>query len=182
MKKTALIATIALTTMICRAQRPMLPIAPAPGPGPTPPIFDRPVVVNGDVIVPADQSANMMETNPAEMETNSFAPTNEFNPPNLPAETNASNPELAAAYALTNRLSVMAPAQVQGVLQVQSGLGSLQEVAESIHEQPSLLVAIQQNPQIQRRVDQVCDHVINLTRGQVAPSRDSVDRISMDLL
>jgi hypothetical protein len=124
-----------------------------------------------------------METNPAEMETNAFAPTNEPGVTNAAAvETNAYNPELASAYALTNRLSVMAPAQVQGVLQVQAGLGSLQDAAEGASGQESLLVTIHQNPNIQRRIDQLGDQIINLARGQIRPSRDSVDRISLDLL
>lgn len=176
MKTTVLIVTVLLTTTVCRPQQPMQPIAPPPPTLPVPPI-NRPVVVNGQLVAPAvptNEPANTMETNPVE--------TNEPGATNLATETNAYNPELASAYALTNRLSVMAPAQVQGVLQVQAGLSSLQDVAEHINPQESLLAAIQHNPQIQRRVDQVGDDIINLTRGQVTPSRDSVDRISLDLL
>jgi len=179
MKKTALIVTV-LTTTVCWSQQPMQPIAPPPAVRPVPPI-NRPIVVNGDAVtVPGSEPDNMMETNPAE--TNGFAPTNEPGATNSTAEANAYIPELASAYALTNRLSVMAPAQVLVVRQVQAGLSSLQEVAEKISGQESLLLAMQHNPQIQHRVDEVGDHIMNLTRGDVKPSRDSVDRISLDLL
>lgn len=116
-----------------------------------------------------------MDTNPAE--TNALSATN-----SIAAETNAYNPALASAYALTNRLSVMAPAQVLAVRQVQAGLSSLQDIAESVQGQQSLLVAIQHNPQIQHDVDDIGDHISNLTRGDIKPSRDSIDRISLDLL
>lgn len=153
----------------------MLPIAPSPGPGPILPI-NRPIFVNGDVIVtPTNEPDNMMETNPAEMDTNGFAATNEV-------ATDTNTFDLASAYALTNRLSVMAPAQAQGVLQVQAGLSSLQDVAGNISGQPSLLDAIQHDPEILRRIHQVGDDILNLTRGQVMPSHDSVDRLCLDFL
>lgn len=179
MKKTALIVTILLTTAVCWSQRPSLPIAPPQRPNLP---INQPIVVNGNAItVPSNEPENTMETNP--VDTNGLTPTNEFHAPSLTAaETNGYSPELASAYALTNRLSVMAPAQVSVVRQVQAGLGSLQDVAGRIHGEQSLLVAIQQNPQIQHGVDEVGDHIINLTRGDVKPSRDSVDRISLDLL
>jgi hypothetical protein len=174
MKKTALIVTL-LATTVCRSQQTMQPIAPPARPSLP---INRPIVVNGNgnvVTIPTNEPGNTMETNPAE--TNELGATN-----STAAETNAYNPELASAYALTNRLSVMAPAQVLVVRQVQAGLSSLQDVAMNINEQEGLLVAIQHNPQIQHRVDEVSDHIINLTHGDVKPSRDSVDRISLDLL
>jgi hypothetical protein len=175
MKTTALIVTILLTTHVCWCQRPSQPIA-----RPLPPI-NRPAVVSGEIVpaAPGNEPANEMQTNPAEMETNGLAPTNELAATNA---NEASNPELASAYALTNRLSVMAPAQVQGVLHVQVTLSSLQDVAASIDTQQSLLATIHQNPQVQKHVDQIGEHIIDLARGQVKPSRDSVDRLSMDLL
>jgi hypothetical protein len=119
-----------------------------------------------------------MQTNPGE--TNGIPPTNELAATN--PVTEASNPELASAYALTNRLSVMAPAQVDDVLQVQGSLSSLQDVAASIDAQQSLLVTIHQSPKIYEHVDEIGDHIINLARGQTKPSRDSVDRLSLDLV
>src|SRR5690242_5929450 len=106
MKTTTLIVTILLTTNICWSQRPSLPIARPPRPDR--PIINRPDVIYGDVL-PAEVPTNMTDTNHPEMETNGLAPTNELGATNA-AETNAFNPELAPAYALTNRLLVMAPA------------------------------------------------------------------------
>lgn len=179
MKTTCLISIILLTPLLSWSQRPMLPIAPPQRPS-------RPnngnVVVGGDLILPGaplyDYTNEMAPPDPAEMDTNQFV---EAEPVNNEATTNDS-PEIASALEMTNRLAVMAPTQVQAVIQVQAGLESLQQVAVSIADAPSIQQAIQENAQVRQQIQAVSSRIISLARGPVRPSSDSVDRLSVDLL
>lgn len=174
MKTTILMSIILLVPAFSWSQQPMQPIA-----RPNPPI---PPVVNGDVIIPGAGS-NVPDTNA--MDTNQSEPTNampsEQTNNNL-APTNAISPEMARALGLTNRLSVMAPAQVQAVTLVQGGLGDLQHVAASISGAPNIQQVIHENSQVRQQLQMVSSRIINLARGPDRPSNDSVDRLSVDLL
>ena len=155
----------------------MQPIA-RPNP-PIPPSIGTPIV-NGDVIIPGAPS-NVPETNA--MDTNQFEPTNGI--PEEPTNNNvapATSPEMTRALGLTNRLSVMAPAQVQAVTLVQGGLGDLQHVADSIRGAPNIQQTIHENPEARKQLQMVSARIINLARGPDRPSNDSVDRLSVDLL
>lgn len=117
--------------------------------------------------------------------TSQFAPTNTVSAEptnNIPATTNAISPEMARALGLTNRLSVMAPAQVQAVILVQVGLDDLQHLAVSNRGASSFQQVLDDNPQAGKQLQTVSARIINLARGPDRPSNDSVDRLSEDLL
>lgn len=117
--------------------------------------------------------------------TSQFSPTNAIpaEPTNsIPAATNAVSPEMARALGLTNRLSVMAHAQVQAVTLVQLGLDDLQHLAVSTNGASSIQQVIHENPHVAQQLQTVSARIINLARGPDRPSNDSVDRLSEDLL
>lgn len=180
MKTTLLISGILLVPALSWSQRPMLPIAPPQRPDlPNPPIIGPPVV-NGDVIIPG-APPDPLATN--EMDTNQFEHTNAI--PEEPTNNNvapATSPEMTRALGLTNRLSVMAPAQVQAVTLVQGGMGDLQHVAGSISGAPNIQQVIHENPEVRKHLQMLSTRIINLARGPDRPSNDSVDRLSVDLL
>jgi hypothetical protein len=82
---------------------------------------------------------------------------------------------------VTNTLSSMAPAQAQNVIQVQTGINSLQNLAVNIGAVQNVQQFIQQNPQIQQQLQQVQTQISSLAQGQTKPSEDSVQRLSLDL-
>jgi hypothetical protein len=180
MKTAVLIATIFLATIACWSQRVMQPIAPPQRPSLP---INRPIIVNGDLIlpdsaVPTNEPANA-ETNPPEMGATNPA---EMESTNNMAEANTNNPALAGALDLTNRLSVMAPAQVQNVIQVQTELNGLQDVAGSLNGLQNIHRTAEENPEIRRHVQLLGEQIVGLARGSVKPSNDSVERLSIDLL
>lgn len=174
MKATIVMSGILLVPALSWSQRPMLPIA-RPNP-PTPP-----TVVNGDVILPGAGS-NVPDTNA--MDTNHVEETNgiPMEPTNNVAPTNSVSPEMTRALGLTNRLSVMAPAQVQAVNLVQGGLGDLQHAADSIRGAPNIQQVMHENSDVRKQVQMISARISNLSRGPDRPSNDSVDRLAVDLL
>ena len=177
MKTAALISILLLTPFLLRSQQ-AAPVVPAQVPS-TPNGGNMPVgSAMSSTTTPTNQpDTNAAATNPLTMNTNQFGATN----PEMASMTN-NNPGMAGALELTNRLSVMAPAQVQSVIQVQVGLNGLQQVAVSLGGVQNLQQVIQQNPQVRQQLQLVTGQIIGLARGPVKPSRDAVDRISFDLL
>src|SRR5689334_8835427 len=159
MKKAVLISIVLVTGSSLMAQQPaqtptvpVVPVRPMPQPQPepvepaVPPVGIPPMQTNqgGGVYYPTP-------TNPPGMDTNQFPATNlpPAQPINNFPQTNAMNP---ATVALTNRLSVMTPAQRENVVQVQVNLNSLQDLAVKISGAQNVQVVIQQNPEIQREL------------------------------
>jgi len=178
MKTTILISIILLVPTLSWSQRPTLPIARPPRPI----LPQNPVIVGDNIIMPGG-STDMVDTNT--MDTNQFEPTNAMAPEltnNNVAPTNEMSPEMVRALGLTNRLSVMAPAQVQAVTLVQVGMNDLQHAAASITGAPNIQQAIQDNPDVRKQLQMVSARIINLARGPDRPSNDSVDRLAIDLL
>ena len=125
----------------------------------------------------------MPNTNAAD--TNQLGSTNAISAEqsnNIPAATNVISPAMARALGLTNRLSVMAPAQVQAVLLLRDGLDDLQQAAASINGSSGIQQVMRENTQVAQRLQALSARVINLARGPDRPSNDSVDRLSEDLL
>lgn len=187
MKTTSLISVILLASNLSWAQRPMQPIAPPPRP--TRPNNGNILAPSGTMVpsAPASEpySNEPAANNPSEMDTNQPGATNPEaagEPTNHMAPTNAMNPEMDRAMDMTNRLSVMAPAQVQAVVQVQGGLENLQQAGLSIGGAPSIQQAIHENDHLRQELQGLSGHIIGLARGPVRPSNDSVDRLSVNLL
>ncbi len=82
---------------------------------------------------------------------------------------------------VTNTLSTMAPAQAQNVIQVQTGINSLQNLAVNIGGIQNVQQVIEQNPQIQQQLQQVQTQISSLAQGQTRPSDESVQRLCLDL-
>lgn len=182
MKTTILISIILLVPALCWSQRPMQPIANPPQ-RPNLPNPPNPPLVGGGDIVPGAPMENEPDTNA--MDTNHLEPTNAIpaEPTNNEvASTNANSPEMIRALGLTNRLSVMAPAQVQAVSLVQVGLGDLQHAAGSISGAPNIQQVIHDNANVRQQLQAVSARISNLARGPDRPSNDSVDRLSVDFL
>jgi hypothetical protein len=189
MKRAVVIPIVVLALLqLLQAQVITRPVAPPPRPQqlpqPTPgnPIAQPPIAnppINGDA-----GTYYPSETNPHAMDTNEFAETNHppgEEPTNNMPETNAVSPEAAAAFGLTNRLSAMAPAQMQIVIHVHANLALLQSFAVNIGGHGvQEFVFRDQHAQLQLR--QCSTEIINLARGPVRPSVDAVDRLSLDFL
>jgi hypothetical protein len=191
MIRAVLISIVFLTVVAARAQQPAANTGAAPA-------QTAPNANGGNLQAPAGAQTSP-ETGAMAVPTNTFAPagaaepepdTNQLaatNPPSsMPsnnfAGTNMQNPEATAAVALTNRLSTMAPAQAQTVVQVQVGLNVLQQFAVNIGTVQNVQQVVSQNPQAQQQLQQACGRILTLARGPVKPSFDSVDRLSVDLL
>jgi hypothetical protein len=118
------------------------------------------------------------------MDTNQYVNTNppsDMQPTNNFAQANTMTPAVVAALALTNRLAVMAPAQVQNVMQVQESLNSVQNLLTN-NDVPNAQQMVFQNAQFQRQMHDLSSGILALSRGSLRPSGDSVDRLSLDLL
>jgi hypothetical protein len=68
------------------------------------------------------------------------------------------------------------------VVQVQTGLNALQQVAVNLGGAQNINQNVRQNPQIQGQLQQVETQISNLAQGQVKPSDDTVQRLTTDLL
>ena len=189
MRRAVLISIVVTALVAARAQQPGANSGTAP-------VQTAPNANGGNLQAPAGAQTTP-ETEATAVSTNTFAPagavepdTNQLaatNPPpamlsNNFAGTNMQNPGATAALALTNRLSTMAPAQAQTVVQVQVGLNVLQEFAVNIGTVQNVQQVIVQNPQAQQQLQQVSGRILTLARGSVRPSPDLVDRLSADLL
>jgi len=165
------------------SQRPSRPIMPV---RPILPNRDY-IVVGGDIVVAPDYYTNQPDTNPHDgTETNSVpmggnepAPAE---PTNSMPDTNVNNPELASAFDLTNRLSVMAPAQVQRVIDVRAGVDGLQQAAAPLSGIENLQQVLRENHDVRKQLDAFSGQIAGLARGSQKPSSDSMDRLSFDLL
>ena len=183
--KTVPLISMLLTAAFISHSQPTAPAAPAQNP---PPANGGAMPPPNNVFVPG--ATNQAPTNPPNTnmpETTNAMGTNQFNPANQEMaqptnnpETNA-NPAVAGALALTNRLSVMAPAQVQNVVNVQVGINSLQQIAINISSVQNVQQVILQNPQAQQQLQVVNGQIIELARGG-KPSEEVVERLSLDLL
>lgn len=188
MKTVALMSMLLTAAFILHSQptAPAQPVAPQQNP---PPVNSGNMPPPNNVVVPG--APNQAPTNPPDTNnpaaTNAMG-TNQMNPTNQEMaaqatnnpETNA-NPAMASALALTNRLSVMAPAQVQNVVNVQVGINSLQQIAINIGGVENVQQVIQRNPQAQQQLQLVNGQIIQLARG-AKPSEEVVERLSLDLL
>jgi hypothetical protein len=188
--KTAILISIVLTTMIAaRAQQaaPNRSVAPAqtvpdanmppPAQNMQPPDQNQTAPSAGAAMVDTNEFNNNTNTTMPGQDTNQFAATN---PP--PTMQRSNNFAATGSFAITNRLSTMAPAQAQTVVQVQVGLNTLQQIAVNIGPVPNVQEVIFQNPQARQQVRQFSGQIIALARGRARPTFDSVDRLTLDLL
>lgn len=141
----------------------------------------------GTAAIPPNQINNLSPTDTTArgVATNQLPPTNSLQAlqsTNTMAETNDNNPSTVATLSLTNRLATMNPAQAKAVIQIQTGLNALQQIAVNIGGVQNVQQVIMQNPQSQQQVQQVSAQIITLARGRVRPSLDSADRLSFDLV
>ncbi len=178
MKTVTVILLVVFIPILSWPQRLSLPIMPV---RPILPNRDY-IVVGGDVVVAPDYYTNQpetTETNPMPMGGNESVRAEATN--SMP-DTSGDNPALAEAFEMTNRLSVMAPAQVQNVIDVQTGLDELQQAAASFSGIDNLHQELLENHAVQKRMDVFSGQIASLARGPGKPSSDSTDRLSFDLL
>lgn len=149
--------------------------SPTPGNGNSEgqPIYNNPGGVVGTV--PQDTAApEVAATNAPAM-----APTS-----NETAAVTNQAPVDNTIVSVTNRLSTMAPAQAQTVMQVQQSVNVLQQIAVNINvsQGQSVQQIVLQNPRAQQQIQQVTTQIIGLARGVTRPSYDGCDRLSFDLV
>ncbi len=145
------------------------------------------IVVGGDVVVSPDYYTNEPDTNALDTTETNLMPMggNESAPAELTnsvPDTHADNRALADAFELTNRLSVMAPAQVQSVIDVQTRLGEMQQAAASLGGVDNLRQVLRDKGDLRKQMDEFSVQIAGLARGPAKPSSDSIDRLSFDLL
>lgn len=183
MRAAILISVLLILPVASEAQQtgpasPVVPAQTAPNNNNAVPAASQTTPAPGMAVVPTNQFNNT-NFNPGVVAPQ--ADTNELSMTNRPS-TNAANPALRTALALTNRLATMAPAQAQNVVQVQVQLNVLQQIGVSIGGAQNVQQVIFQNPQIQGQLQQVSTRIIALARGPSRPSVDSIDRLSLDLV
>lgn len=116
------------------------------------------------------------QTNPMAFNTNALGGTGNTNSGAF--ETNSSTFNAS----ITNTLAAMSPEQAHNVIQFQTDLNALQQIAINLGGVQNVTQIIQQNPQVQAQLQQIQAQISNLAQGQVKPSSDTVQRLATDLL